>query len=259
MGLLSKKLALLVFALTCAMLVLPSRPLMAQASSDTFSIGWDSSPLDQLNPMLFTNFDGCSWIAAHMIYSKLVQSNSYGNIIPDLADTWTWSDSQTVVFNLAHNATWQDGAPFTANDVVFTINNVKANQAIYPHMGQYVRNVVSAQALDNYTVQIKLEAPDAAFLSASLLSLVIVPQHIWGQYTGNFSTFANNPPIGTGPFKFVNWQANNYVQLEANPNYFRGAPHIKHLVIRYYDNPNAMVLALQSGEIDLTAPFLPPA
>jgi len=237
---------------------LPAHPARAQVSPDTFAIGWDSSPIDQINPMLTTLYDGGAWVISHIIYDKLVQTDSYGNIIPDLADNWTYTDPQTIVFSLAHNATWHDGVPFTANDVVFTINHVTANQALYPHIGQYVQNIASAQALDNYTVQIKLKAPDATFFSASLLQLVIVPQHIWASFTGNFSTFTDNPPIGTGPFKFVSWEANSYVQLDANPNYFRGAPHIKHLIIRYYNSVNAMVLALQSGEIDLTSPLLPP-
>jgi peptide/nickel transport system substrate-binding protein len=237
---------------------LPAHPARAQVSSDTFAIGWDSSPIDQINPMLTTLYDGGAWIISHIIYDKLVQTNSYGAIIPDLADNWTWTDPQTVVFNLAHNATWHDGVPFTANDVVFTINHVTANQAIYPHIGAYVQNIASAQALDNYTLQIKLNKPDATFFSAALLQLVIVPQHIWANFAGNYSTFTNDPPIGTGPFKFVSWEANSYVQLDANPNYFRGAPHIKHLIIRYYNSVNAMVLALQSGEIDLTSPLLPP-
>jgi peptide/nickel transport system substrate-binding protein len=237
---------------------LPAHPTMAQVSPDTFSVGWDSSPIDQINPMLTSLYDGGAWIVSHIIYDKLVQTDSYGNIIPDLADNWTYTDPQTIVFSLAHNATWHDGVPFTANDVVFTINNVEANQAIYPHIGLYVQNIASAQALDNYTLQIKLKAPDATFFSAALLQLVIVPQHIWGSFTGNYSTFTNNPPIGTGPFKFVSWEPNSYVQLDANPNYFRGAPHVKHLIIRYYNSVNAMVLALQSGEIDLTAPLLPP-
>jgi peptide/nickel transport system substrate-binding protein len=237
---------------------LPAHPTNAQASTDTFAIGWDSSPIDQINPMLTTLYDGGAWVISHIIYDKLVQTDSYGNIIPDLADSWTYTDPQTITFDLAHNATWHDGVPFTANDVVFTINHVTANQAIYPHIGLYVQNIASAQAVDNYTVQIKLKATDATFFSASLLQLVIVPQHIWAKFTGNFSTFTDLPPVGTGPFKFVSWEPNSYVQLDANPNYFRGAPHIKHLIIRYYNSVNAMVLALQSGEIDLTSPLLPP-
>jgi len=258
-GVLSKLVTILTSVFMFALLFqVPMHPARAQTSPDTFSIGWDSSPIDQINPMLTTLYDGGAWVVSHIIYDKLVQSDSYGNIIPDLADNWTYVDPQTITFSLARNATWHDGVPFTANDVVFTINHVIANQAIYPHIGQYVQNIASARAIDNYTLQIKLKAPDATFFSASLLQLIIVPQHIWASYTGNFSTYTDLPPIGTGPFKFVSWEPNSYVQLDANPNYFRGAPHIKHLIIRYYTSVNAMVLALQSGEIDLTSPLLPP-
>lgn len=236
----------------------PGARVRAQATPVTFTVGWGAAPLDTLNPTAVTLYDGGAYVIMHLIYDTLVRANVNGDPIPDLAQSWAYTNSTTVVFNLVHNATWHDGQPFTADDVVYTVNTYLAHPEL-PIMRLYVQNVKSISAPDSYSIQINLSTPDATFVSELLPAMYIIPKHIW-QNVSNFTSYANSNPVGTGPFKFVGWGGvNSYVQLAANTNYFLGAPHIDQLVIRYFTSYNAMALALQSGEIDYAGPLFPPA
>ena len=248
----------ILIVLTISISALTVQPTRAQANPSTFTVGWGAAPIDTLNPTDITLYDGGSYVLMHLIYDTLVRADVNGEPIPDLAQSWSYTNPTTVVFNLAHNATWQDGLPFTATDVVYTVNTYLAHPE-FPIMRLYVQNVESISAPDNYTVQINLKSPDATFISELLPAMFIIPKHVW-ENVGNFTSYANSNPIGTGPFKFTSWGGiNTYVQLAANPNYFLGAPHIDQLVLRYFSSYNPMALALQSGEIDYAGPLFPPA
>jgi peptide/nickel transport system substrate-binding protein len=248
----------LVLALILTATAMTVVPLKAQTSPVTFTVGWGAAPMDTLNPTAVTLYDGGAYLVMHTIYDTLVRADVNGDPIPDLAQSWSFTNPTTVVFNLVHNATWHDGQPFTADDVVYTVNTYLAHTEL-PIMRLYVENVQSISAIDQYTVQINLKSPDATFVGELLPAMYIIPKHIW-QNISNFTSYANSDPIGTGPFKFVNWGGvNTYVQLAANPNYFLGAPHIDQLVIRYFTSYNALALAIQSGEIDYAGPLFPPA
>jgi peptide/nickel transport system substrate-binding protein len=244
--------------LTISTPLLTTIPVKAQASPVTFTVGWAAAPMDTLNPTAVTLYDGGAYVVMHAIYDCLVRADVNGDPIPDLAQSWSYTNSTTIVFNLAHNAMWHDGQPFTADDVVYTVNTYLAHSDL-PIMRLYVENVKSITAIDQYTVQINLNNADATFVGELLPAMYIIPKHIW-QNVANFTAYTNSNPVGTGPFKFVSWGGvNTYVQLAANTNYFLGAPHIDQLVIRYFTSYNAMALAVQSGEIDYAGPLFPHA
>jgi peptide/nickel transport system substrate-binding protein len=248
----------LVLLLTITAPALTTVPLKAQASPVTFTVGWGAAPMDTLNPTAVTLYDGGAYVVMHAIYDTLVRAGVNGNPIPDLAQSWSYSNSTTIIFNLVHNATWHDGQPFKADDVVYTVNMYLAHSEL-PIMRLYVENVKSITAVDPYTVQINLINADATFIDELLPAMYVIPKHIW-QDVSNFTSYTNSNPVGTGPFKFVSWGGvNTYVQLAANTNYFLGPPHIDQLVIRYFTSYNAMALAVQSGEIDYAGPLFPPA
>jgi peptide/nickel transport system substrate-binding protein len=232
--------------------------LVTAQTQTTFTVGWNGAPIDTLNPTAITLYDGGSYIIMHAIYDTLVRADMNANPIPDLAQSWAFPNSTAITFNLVHNATWHDGQPFTSDDVVFT-TNLYLEHAEFPLMRLYVENVKSVSSIDKYTVQINLINPDATFVAELLQGMYILPKHIW-ETVSNFTSFENSKPIGTGPFKFASWGGvNSFVELTANPDYFLGRPHIDRLVMRYFTSYNAMALAIQSGEIDYTGPFFPPA
>ena len=140
-----------------------------------------------MNPTAVTLYDGGAYVIMHLIYDTLVRADVNGDPIPDLAQSWSYSNSTTVMLNLVHNATWHDGQPFTADDVVYTVNTYLAHPE-FPIMRLYVQNVQSISAPDNYTVQITLKTPDATFVSELLPAMYIIPKHIW-QNVSNFTSY----------------------------------------------------------------------
>ena len=246
--------AILTMMVSPALFLTPTK-----AQQATLTVGWGAALMDTINPTALTIQDGGAYVPMHTMYSTLVQSDANGNPAPDLAYKWNYKDPTTLDLNLVQNATWHDGQPFTADDVVFTINLYTAHKE-FTLMNSYVPNIKSVSALDKYTVEFALKQPDAAFVDYRLMSMYILPAHIW-QSISNYATYTNPNPIGTGPFIFVNWGGpNTYVQLKANSNYFYTSmrPKVGNLVIRYFTSYNSMALALQSGEIDYGGPLIPP-
>jgi len=250
--------AFLIVLMMSTSAALTAVPAMAQAQETVFTVGWGAAPMDTLNPAAITQYDGGAYLVMHALYDTLVRADPNGNPISDLAESWTFKDPTTVVFKLVQNAVWHDGQPFTADDVVFTMNLYQTHSE-FPMMHVYVENMKSVTALDKYSVEVQLNNPDATFVPGRAPGMYILPKHLW-ETVANFTVFTNPNPVGTGPFKFVKWGGpDTYVEFIANPDYFLGRPHIDRLVFRYFTSYNAMALAIQSGEIDYAGPLFPPA
>jgi peptide/nickel transport system substrate-binding protein len=168
--------------------------------------------------------------------------------IPNLATDWTQSeDGLEWTINLRDDVTWQDGEPFTAEDVVFTYqfivdNNLSGNNYLSFPDGFEV--VSDTQFLWRTT------EPTIAPLVPPYV--YILPEHIWGEFDKKEAQDFKNYPdmIGTGPFQLSEWDKGQSWTMEANPDYFQGAPIIDKYVVRKYDNEEAMITALREGEID---------
>lgn len=193
------------------------------------------------------------------VYSHLVTMDwgvsvgtaAYG----DLAKSWTVSDDGlTYTFLLHDNVTWHDGVPLTAADVKFTFDTIIEKN--YPYAA-YLRGVEGITTPDDYTVVIQLEAPNGAFVpmmgQGSVWTGKIYPQHLWADQDGFDSGPYVDNPVGSGPFKFKEWVRGSHIELEANPDYFRGAPDIDGLIIRVVSDPNVARAEFDAGNI----PYLP--
>jgi peptide/nickel transport system substrate-binding protein len=204
-----------------------------------------------------------------MIFDNLVRVGPDEKaIVPDLADSWTANTADTqFTFHLHHGVKWQDGKPFTSADVAFTI--MKSYSYQYRDTNQTWMAIKGAadyaagktttlaglQTPDPYTVKITLAAPGPFFLNQLSDSYnVILPEHILKSVPPasiEKSAFATTTPIGTGPYKFVKYVTDNYVQFAANPDYFRGAPKIKQLFLMRYASPDVALAQMESGTIAL--------
>ena len=225
-------------------------PAAAQSSSPNHQpvivrIGWDVEP-DTLNP--FTSVE--EYELFHLNYDYLVGFDPKTlQPRPEFAESWTRSsDGLTWTFNIRKGMTWQDGVPATARDVVFTYDSIiKYNLTMYT---AYTNGITSIRAIGNYTVQMHTATPKANMLSSDI---PIVPEHIWSKVSGKAmgSNYPNNPPvIGSGPYQIVKWKSDDYVELVANPHYWRGRPKIDELLFEYYTNPDTMAMDLKSETID---------
>jgi peptide/nickel transport system substrate-binding protein len=172
---------------------------------------------------------------------------------PGLVTEWSQSDDGlTWTLKTREGVTWQDGEPFTAHDVAFTFNTIIENGT--GSFIDYFPYVTSMTAPDDTTVLWETDRPVVSPLLPPWV--YILPQHIWeplGDYKDmtNFDNFApGQPTIGTGPFQLTQWERRESWTLTANPNYWGGAPQVDEIVVRQYNNTEAMVSALKLGEVD---------
>lgn len=213
----------------------------------TFIVGSDIEPRT-LNPAIDES-SPTIWIGAQ-IYNALIVLNETGSPLPELAQSWEISPDGTVfTFHLVQNVTWHDGVPFTSADVKFTFEQVLRN---YSPLGKAIFGSVDHVDIpDNYTAVVHFVGPEPSlFLWLSPYHAVMLPQHIYAG-TNILTNPANSNPIGTGPFKFVEWVKNDHVTVEKNPNYWKpGLPPLDRIIIRTIPDKTTMVLALKRGDID---------
>src|SRR3954454_4764340 len=173
------------------------------------------------------NTTGTSFDASDEIYNKIVAFEPGGTkVVPSLAESWEISpDGLTYTFHLRKNVKWHDGKPFTADDVLFTTKTFLPET--HPRARANFARAESITASDPYTVVFKLKEPFGPFIYAfEVSSAPMMPKHI---YEG--TDFRNNPanatPIGTGPFKFVEWQKGSFIHLARFDDYFKpGQPYL---------------------------------
>ena len=207
-----------------------------------------------INPILST--DTTSSAIEGVIFSGLVKVDKNLNFIPDMAKSWTISKSGRVwTFKLRRDVTWHDGEPFTAEDVKFTFDTILNKKVNSVRRGDYIIDgePIIFKVVDRYTVKAILPKPFSPFLTSA--SMGILPKHILEGKELDMSDF-NRRPVGTGPFKFVEYKAGDHVLVKRNPDYYGGAPKLKEILFKIIPDENTALVALKSGDIDETG--IPP-
>jgi peptide/nickel transport system substrate-binding protein len=166
---------------------------------------------------------------------------------PGLATDWEVSeDGLTWTFEIRDNATWHDGEPVTAHDIAFTFNFLLDNNVTT--FTDYLPFTDSITAPDDTTLVWKTTKPTGAPTYPPYI--FILPEHVWGELDQpkKYDNFPN--PVGSGPFRVTEWRRGQFYRMEANKDYWGGAPNIDEVVFRSFKNNEAMVQALRRGEID---------
>lgn len=179
-----------------------------------------------------------------LFQSTLLTRDQALKIVNDLAVEYKISeDGLKWTVKLREDVKFSDGQPLTAEDVVYTYETAaKSNSVIDLNI------MKSVEAVDPYTVIFTLNEPQSTFVNL-LLTLGIVPKHAHGQdYAGN--------PIGSGPFKLVQWDKGQQLIVEANPEYYGGVPSFKKLTFLFLSE-DAAFAAAKAGTVDIT--YVPPA
>jgi peptide/nickel transport system substrate-binding protein len=189
-----------------------------------------------------------------VLYDQHVAQNSLQSIRPDLATDWSWDEDRTrLKFQLRRGVTWHDGKPFTAKDVQCTWDLLtgKASERLRlnPRKTWY-RNLAEVTANGDYEVTFHLQRPQPALLA--LLASGWTPI-----YPCQVSPHdMRSHPIGTGPFKFVEFKPNEIIRVTRNPQYWKpGRPYLDDIEYPIIRNVATRILALVSGKVDMIHPY----
>ena len=215
-----------------------------------FDVGPGGAP-GLFNPL--TNTAGYSWL--NKMYSSLVLYDvDFKRIQGDLALSWTASsNSLKYTFKLRPGLTWHDGKPFTSQDVKYTLDlarNPEVGSLFQPRL----EAIKTIDTPDSTTVVLNMSRPNAALLDA-LTQFMILPQHALAGIAPKdirTSTWFSTNPVGTGPFKWSRYAPDQFNELTAFDNYWRGRPKLDKLVNRYFKEAGSAVIALRSGDIQFT-------
>ncbi|QED49114.1 ABC transporter substrate-binding protein [Cytobacillus dafuensis] len=189
---------------------------------------------------------GSGYVTSNVLSSLITQDDGF-NILPDLAESWDISeDGKIYTFHLQKDVKWHDGEPFKSKDVKWTIDEIIEKKGFIVNQLGSIKEITCP---DDQTVVIELKEPNAAILSI-LSGAVIMPSHLY-EGTDWVENSVNQHPIGTGPFKFVEHKRGISVTLEANKDYFKGAPKIDKLVFSVIPDENTVVQSFLNGEVDV--------
>ncbi|MEI7744349.1 MAG: ABC transporter substrate-binding protein, partial [Chloroflexota bacterium] len=243
--------AMAALALAATALV-PAAGPAAAADPVVLRVG-TTQDLDASNPFNSMLVVGAE--ASQLTYSLLVGFDKDAHPAPDFADSWTRA-ADRVTFHVRTGLQWSDGASATSADVCFSWGLALAaiTDGSYVGAGYLDPNIRDAGVT-------RIECPDASTVVAYTTDqsdriyqvyVPILPQHIYGQ--DDYKTIANEkfdaPLVGTGPYTLAEWKTSQYARFVRNPHYWGQQGYEDEVVLQFYSNPDAMVQALKSGEID---------
>ena len=227
-----------------------------------------SGDATSLNPVIAT--DSMSYIAEWPVFDSLLELDANLNVRPLLAESWEVSrDGLTYTFKLKKGVKWHDGKPFTARDVAFTFHSVLNPKVTTPHRAYFDAlagfpeltakenpkrpeelAVKPIEVLDDTTVRFRLRYPSGSFLAVLVNPRAgIIPEHLLKGVDLNTAEF-NRKPVGTGPFKFVEWRRGERIVMEANEQYHAGRPALNRLIFRIIPDAVVLLQELRAGGVD---------
>jgi len=205
--------------------------------------------------------------AGSLLHNLLTVQDPYDNDVAQLAvelpsaDRGTWQvngdGSMDITWKLPPNAKWHDGAPFTADDVLFSLALHKDPDLAHAFTGQ-ARMMQSASAPDPQTVTIHWSRVDVRALDTRVLSPV--PRHLLeGLYTSDKDAFINSSRfttdfVGLGPYQLARWEPGAQMELTRFDGYFKGRPPLDRVIVQFIRDPNALLATALAGSLDVVPP-----
>jgi peptide/nickel transport system substrate-binding protein len=189
-----------------------------------------------------------------VVYDQHVAQNSEAAIVPDLATRWSWSEDGTqLTFEVRQGVKWHDGEPFTANDVKCTwdllADKAREKLRINPRRSWY-SNLEEVVIKSDYELTFVLKRPQPALLALLASGFApIYPCHVSPREM-------RTHPIGTGPFKFVEFRPNEVIRVARNPDYWKeDRPYLDGIEYTIIPNRSTALLAFEAGKFDMTWPY----
>jgi peptide/nickel transport system substrate-binding protein len=235
-----------VVLLTMTALVLSACGALGQSQPSVVRVGWAGSP-DTLNPGMAILVE--AYTIFELVYDSMYDLNLDGTFTLSIAESATPSEDGTVwTFKIRDGLKWHDGEPMTAEDVAYSYSLYKDTPE-YPYMnGYYTTYFDSVEATaDNEVVLTLTEAiPN---IESQLVFLYILPKHIWEAQ--DKLEYENTEMIGSGPYKMAEYVQNEFVRLTANKEHFSTPPKVDEVVFQTFENQDALVQAIRTGQVDM--------
>ncbi|HEY8298729.1 MAG TPA: peptide ABC transporter substrate-binding protein [Candidatus Baltobacteraceae bacterium] len=215
--------------------------------------------ITNLNPHL--NTQGTMFTMASMTMAWLIKFDRknmpYGELateVPTKANGGVSPDGKTITYHLRKGVRWSDGAPFNADDVVFSIKTV-----LNPATNEISRSgwnlIQKIDEPDKYTVVLQMQKPYSPFLvtffSSAGANPCVLPKHLLGNLPNINNAAYNSLPVGIGPFKYKQWLRGQKVVMVANPYYFRGLPKLKEVDFEIIPSRDTVQTELQAHSLDM--------
>jgi peptide/nickel transport system substrate-binding protein len=223
----------------------------AQAQDSGGTLRWALTPEPPTLVTAFSSAQMVQQISAKMLDGLVVYDKKL-DPMPALATSWTVSpDARSVTFKLRDGVKWHDGQPFTSADVKYSFEEILKKH--HPRGRATFANLESVETPDQLTAVFRLSKPSAYMMAAlSASESPILPKHLYEK--GDPTTSPHNAaPVGTGPFKFAEWQRGKFIRLVKNPDYWvKGQPHFDAVIVRFIPDAGARAVALETGELDVS-------
>jgi peptide/nickel transport system substrate-binding protein len=218
-----------------------------------------NSPLKNMNPVAAK--DHLEFMELRMIYDRLFRISPNGKAEPWAAESYKVIDPTTIELTLRKGMKFHDGVEVTAEDVKFTLDYHTQWKA--PFFVDSLKHLDSVETSGKYGIRLKLKDPYAPFIPNLLGAIFILPKHIWQDIPDKVDVsdplnYANEKPIGSGPFKFDYWDRGRELKVSAFKEHFN-APKVDGIIRVVYGSHDAMAVAIEKGECDRTRYILKPS
>lgn len=211
-----------------------------QSKKDTIVVATSSEPksLDAHGPN-----DSDSTLLHHQIYDTLVKQKEDNTIAPGLAEKWEYKDDTTLTLHIRKGVKFHNGEALDASDIIYTIK--RAHGSSFSNWIVSDVDLEKTKAIDENTVEIKLLKPSGAFLS-QLCFLYVVDEKTVTEAGESYE----EKPVGTGPFKFVQWHRGDRIEFETNKEYWGTVPEFDKLTMRFIAESSSRAMEIESGGVD---------
>lgn len=249
-----KRVLVLPVAALLAVTLVPIASAQEEEEEVTLRVGL-TQDWEVINPT--SMYTVASYEVANLHYATLTDKAADDfETIPGLAESWEENEPGiSYTYTLREGLTWSDGQPLTAEDVAWNINTARDQE--WDNMISTVGNI-EATAIDERTVELVSSEPDPKLPT---MDVYLVPKHVWEPIATDYDAttqYAADDGVGSGPFVVTEWTSSQSVVMDVNPSYWGWEgeePPYDRVIFRYFENPDAMVAALQQGEIDAAQGF----
>jgi peptide/nickel transport system substrate-binding protein len=233
----------LLVLLVLGMLGIPHRAAVA-ADADTIVMALDLDQ-DSMDPHM--HFQRVGILMNINMYDSLLHKNTKLEYEPSLATEWKTLDDITWEFKLRQGVKFHNGDPCSAEDVKFSFERVLDPATKSPQYGN-IRGIKEVKIVDPLTVHLISDKPFPLLLERVVFFPIIPKKHY---EKAGAQAFAESAPVGTGPYKFVEWKRDQYLKLERFDEHWRGKAPIKNLIIRVIPETSTQIAELKTGGVDI--------